>query len=89
MGAAFREFGRFLKRQDLFADADFDQFSQALNQAIDNATPAKEGYRLERMLHSAESELARRRSSLKHAHHYRKIEYQIKVELADYQPNMW
>lgn len=89
MGAAFREFGRFLKRQALFADADFDQFSQALNQAIDNATPAKEGYRLERMLHSAESELARRRSSLKHAHHYRKIEYQIKVELADYQPSMW
>ena len=89
MGTAFREFGRFLKRQDLFADADFDQFSQALNQAIDNATPAKEGYRLERMLHSAESELARRRSSLKHAHRYRKLEYQIKVELADYQPSMW
>lgn len=89
MGAAFREFGRFLKREDLFTDADFDQFSQALNQAIDDATPAKEGYRLERMLHSAESELARRRSLLRHARHYRNLQYQLKVELADYQPAMW
>lgn len=89
MGTAFRELGRFFKRQDLFSNADFDQFSQALNQAIDNATPAKDGYRLERMLHSAESELARRRSLLKYAHHYRKLQYQVRVELADYQPSMW
>lgn len=89
MGASFREFGRFLKRQHLFANADFDQFSQALNQAIDDATPAKAGYRLERMLHSAESELARRRSSLRHAYNYRKLQYQVKVSLADYQPSMW
>lgn len=89
MSAAFREFGRFLKRQQLFSDADFDQFSQALTQAIDDATPAKEGYRLERMLHSAEAELERRRSLLRHAHRYNNLQYQLKVELADYQPSMW
>lgn len=89
MGAAFREFGRFLKRQDLLTDADFDQFSQALNQAVDDVTPTKDGYRLERMLHSAEAELAHRRSLLHHAHRYNKFQYQVKVELADYQPSMW
>lgn len=89
MGAAFREFGRYLKKQDLLTDTDFDQFSQALNQAIDDATPARDGYRLERMFHSAEAELAKRRTLLRHAHHFNKLQYQLKVSLADYEPQMW
>lgn len=89
MRAAFREFARFLKAQDLYSAADFDEFTQAVSQAIEDTTPTVQGFRLERMLHSAESELQRRRSLLYHARKYSNQRYQVRVELADYHPKMW
>lgn len=89
MRAAFREFARFLKEQSLFSNADFDQFTQSMNQAVEQVMPERQGYRLERMLHSAEAELQRRRSLLSHARKYANQSYQLRVELADYRPKMW
>lgn len=89
MRAAFREFARFLKRQALFSAADFDEFTQAVSQAIEDTMPTLQGFRLERMLHSAESELQRRRTLLYQARKYSNRRYQVRVELADYHPKMW
>lgn len=89
MRAAFREFARFLRNEDLFSTADFDEFTQAMNQAVDQLMPERQGFRLERMLHSAESELQRRRSLLSHARKYANQSYQLRVELDDYHPKMW
>ena len=89
MRAAFRELARFLKGQALFSAADFDEFTQAVSQAIEDTTPTLQGFRLERMLHSAESELQRRRSLLYHARKYSNNRYQVRVELNGYHPKMW
>lgn len=89
IGMALREFARFLRKNNLFSPADFDQFSQALSQAIDNATPVKEGYRLERMIRRAEGELERRRTLLRTARQFGDKQYQLQVELATYEPMMW
>lgn len=89
IAAALREFARFMRLQGLFANEDFDWFVQAVNQGLEDRYSPQHFFRLQRLLHNMQREMARQRQLLEKPRAYARSRYQVRVSLAGYHPAMW
>lgn len=86
MSTAFREFGRFLRAEDLFTSEDYDKFVQAIGQGVKDLNSKQRIYHLQRIIRDMQRQVKAQRE---HALHYVNKRYTVYVELADYEPTMW
>nr|WP_220478007.1 plasmid pRiA4b ORF-3 family protein [Limosilactobacillus agrestis] len=83
---AFREFGKFLRAEDLFSSEDYDLFVQAISQGIKDLDSRQVMYHLQRIIRDMQRQV---RNQREHAIQYVNKQYTIYVELSDYRPKMW
>ncbi|MCD7121536.1 plasmid pRiA4b ORF-3 family protein [Limosilactobacillus albertensis] len=83
---AFREFGKFLRAEDLFSSEDYDKFVQAVNQGIKDLNSKQRMYHLQRIIRDMQRQV---RNQREHAIQYVNKQYTIYVELSNYNPKMW
>lgn len=88
-GTALRDFAQFMRAEDLFSAADFDQFIQVVAQSFNDLHSKQRSYYLARLLHGMQQQVRQQRSSLEHSYRYANKRYRLQVELLDYQPTMW
>ena len=83
---AFREFGKFLRAEDLFSSEDYDLFVQAISQGLKDLGSKQRMYHLQRIIRDMQRQV---RNQREHAIQYVNKQYTIYVELSDYHPKMW
>ena len=89
LGTALRELGRFMRNQQLFSSADFDQFVQSVGQGINDHYSHQRVYHLQRLLRNLQQQAEQQREAMDRGRHFRGDAYTLTVTLADYQPTMW
>ena len=82
---AFREFGKFLRAEDLFSSEDYDLFVQAISQGLKDLGSKQRMYHLQRIIRDMQRQV---RNQREHAIQYVNKQYTIYVELSDYHPKM-
>lgn len=89
IATGLREFARFMRAQQLFSDDDFSQFNQAVAQGWDALHSQQRTYHLQQLLRRIQLQFDRQRQNVRRPLDVARQNFRVRVELADYFPQMW
>lgn len=89
IATALREFARFMRRQELFSSEDCEQFIQAVAQSGDDHYSKQRYYHLQRIVKDLQIQLNNQRQAIVAPRAYAKRRMRVRVNLADYSPEIW
>lgn len=78
-----------MRRQKLFNDEDYEQFTQGIVQSGDDRYSPQRYYHLQRMVKDLQIQLNDQRQAIVAPRAYAKRRIKVRVKLADYSPEIW
>lgn len=89
IATGLREFARFMRAQHLFSDEDFSQFNQAVAQGWDALYSQQRTYHFQQLLRRIQLRFDQQRQNVRLPFALTRETFRLRVELADYRPQMW